>query len=161
MSTSSTPMFCLLVKAPISSQIKTTKVDGHNNENGSFCLRRVLYSRSFNPVRAAQTIFCRVRTPAVNVTVPGISGCSLAAYPSRVNAAARYEAETDAVVPLITDKRAHITRRICANEHRGYLHLVSLSLFHFVLVDIPRLMLIRNHRCFSLLVPVKEVCGST
>lgn len=47
MSTSSTPMFCLLVKAPIS--VHTRQVNSHNT-GAALCPRRLLYSRPFNPV---------------------------------------------------------------------------------------------------------------
>lgn len=91
MSTSSTPMFCLLVKAPISSQIKTTGLNGHNT-SGSLCALRF-----FIPYHLIHFLlpcpFLSGPSPAVNMTVPGISSCSLAAYPSVVNGRAGSGAE--------------------------------------------------------------------
>lgn len=43
----------------------------------------------------------------MNVTVPGISSCSLAAYPSAINSAACLEAQIADSVLLITEKRPH------------------------------------------------------
>lgn len=92
MSTSSTPMFCLLVRAPISSQIKTARLNGHNT-SGPLCTLRL-----FTPYHLIQFVLpCPLLSgpsPAVNVTVPGISSCSLAAYPSLANSASLcFEAE--------------------------------------------------------------------
>lgn len=99
MSTSSTPMFCLLVRAPISSQIKTARLNGHNT-SGPLCTLRL-----FTPYHLIQFVLpCPLLSgpsPAVNVTVPGISSCSLAAYPSLANSASLcFEAENSCGSPF-------------------------------------------------------------
>lgn len=92
-------MFCLLVKAPISSQIKTARVNGHNT-SGPLCALRL-----FTPYHLIQFVlpcpFLSGPSPAVNVTVPGISSCSLAAYPSPANSASLcFEAENSCGSPF-------------------------------------------------------------
>lgn len=90
-------------------------------KKGSLCLRRVLYSRSFNPVRAALTIFQTGPNPS-RVWMWPSRGLVLVLWlliPPGWTLQLVMRQKTAAVVPLITDKRAHIMRRVCALERRG------------------------------------------
>lgn len=165
MSTSSTPMFCLLVRAPISSQIKTARLNGHNT-SGPLCTLRL-----FTPYHLIQFVLpCPLLSgpsPAVNVTVPGISSCSLAAYPSLANSASLcFEAENSCGSPfncgealswyaaVVTEARspllASLYGLVCGRKRR----CACLP----ALLDVDRVF--PPTGCSSVLDPVRELCGS-
>ncbi len=167
MSTSSTPMFCLLVKAPISSQIKTTRVNGHYT-SGSLCSRRLLYSRSFNPVRAALSIPVGSKPRRECDRPGGLVVFLWPLIPPRSTVQLVLRQKTAVGVPLKADKRSHgapQSHNRAKRNLRPLLHFTGeyVAQNGDVLVNIPRSAGCWSYipRCFSLLEPVKEVCGST
>lgn len=167
MSTSSTPMFCLLVKAPISSQIKTARVNGHNT-SGPLCALRL-----FTPYHLIQFVlpcpFLSGPSSAVNVTVLGISSCSLAAYPSPANSASScFEAENSCGSPFNSVEALSWCAAVFTEARSTFL-LYSTGSYVAqngdALVSRPCWMLIvypphPTTGCLSVLDPVRELCGS-